>query len=493
MTSTSCRFVCSLVALLFLATGEVLAAGRAGYPQRPASPRRPNVVLIVADDLGYADVSSYGATRVRTPNIDRIGREGVLFTNGYVTAPVCGPSRAALMTGRYQQRFGFEFNAEPAAREFELGLGLPLGESTLSDALKAAGYATALVGKWHLGSRPEFHPMKRGFGRFFGILGGGTIYIDPMMPGVENGGHLAQPSPAARNPRNVVVRGEDSATVDNFREYLTDALTHEAARVLRELAIPERPFFLYVSYTAPHAPLQVTRPYYDRVSGVDERNRRIYAAMITALDDGVGTILGELDRVGAAQDTLVVFLSDNGCATYPDYESVCACEPLRGGKQLHYEGGIRVPFALRWPARLPKRTVYDAPVSSLDIFPTIAAAAGAAPRAGVTLDGVDLLPWLARARPGVPHDALYWRSGDFLAVRKGNWKLWISKEGRFRFLFDLGSDTNEARNLYEAQPNRVKELERLLEEWERGLRRPLWPSRESFPLKICGETFQISV
>jgi arylsulfatase A-like enzyme len=447
----------------------------------PAVPRARNVVVILADDLGYADVSTYFPGRIPTPNIDRIGREGAVFGNGYVTASVCSPSRAGLLTGRHQQRFGFEFNAGGEQRAYADHLGLDVNELTLGDLMRTAGLHTGLVGKWHQGSQDEFYPTSRGFDEFFGFLTGQTAYVDPDVPGIVNvetpGGGVIIPR-SAYGAQSQIVRGPDREPVDDSKLYLTEELTREA------LAFIERnqasPFFLYLAYNAPHEPFQVPQKYYDRFPNITATIPRVYAGMISALDDGVGAVLDDLDRLGLARDTLVLFLSDNGCATYT---GACSCDSLRGGKITYYEGGVHVPFLARWPAAIPSGTVFDEPVSSLDIVPTALAAVGGRLPADRTYDGVDLLPYL-RGESTTPHHDLFWRCGAETAMREGTSKFWVSRDGAFSLLFDLSADPDEATNLAATDPATLAALQATYAEWEQRMGMPAWTPRAA-TIPIC--------
>ena len=330
--------------------------------------KKPNIILIVADDLGYCDSDLYGCDRIPTPNIDTIARNGVLFTAGYVTNPVCAPSRAALMTGRYQQRFGFEYNTGPLSRDYDQGLGLPLEEITVADVLKNSGYVTGMVGKWHLGTRPKFHPLKRGFDEFFGFTFGASLYINPNRKDVRNyfkNGRTTLPDWRGRDARNPIMRGTIAIKEES---YLTDAFTREGLSFIERHH--QEPFFLYIAYSAPHTPLQATLKYYARFEHIEDERQRIYAAMVSALGDGVGQILSKLSQYGLVNNTLIIFLSDNGCALYT---KACSNDPLRLGKLSQFEGGVRVPFAIMWPDQIAPGTKYDDPVSALDIMPTVLA------------------------------------------------------------------------------------------------------------------------
>lgn len=410
-----------------------------------AAKGRPNIVVIVADDLGYNGVGCYGCKDIPTPNIDSLARNGVRFTNGYVTCPVCSPTRAGLVTGRYQQRFGHEFNpgsGQPQPKNF----GLPLSEKTIADYLKAAGYRTGIVGKWHLGNKPELFPTKRGFDEYFGFLGGAHPYVNLRAD---------QPNPIYRGTQPV-----------DEKEYLTDAFTREAVAFVDRHA--KEPFFLYLTYNAVHSPLQAPEKYLERFKGIEDTKRRTHAAMLAAMDDGIGALLGKLRDAGIERNTLVFFISDNGG---PTRQTTSSNVPLSGFKAQVWEGGIRVPFMVQWKGRLPEGKTYDEPVISLDILPTALAAAGAPRPEG--LDGVDLLPYLAGPKKGAPHEVLFWRFGQQWAVRKGDWKLTKLANEPVK-LFNLAKDPGEKNDLAAEQPEKVKDLEATWEKWNAQLSKPLW-------------------
>jgi arylsulfatase B len=419
-----------------------------------AEPARPNVVLIVADDLGYGETGMQGNREIPTPHIDSIARGGVRFTQGYVTAPFCCPSRAGLMTGRYQTRFGHELNAIGRDNN-KPGVGLPLTETALASRLKALGYRTACFGKWHLGGSPEFHPQRRGFDEFFGFLNEGHYYVPPPHKGVES--HLRSPEPAY-DDENPIRRGSEPVEEP---EYLTRAITREA---LRFLSRRERePFFLYLPYNAVHSPMQAPLDYSRRFARIGDLHRRVFAGLVSAMDDSIGAVLKRVP-----DDTLVIFLSDNGG---PTAELTSSNKPLRGFKGQMYEGGLRVPFAMRWKGRIPAGRVYERPVSALDIVPTVLAAAGAPLPDG--LDGVDLLPHLDGRRAGDPHQTLFWRLGRDTALRHGDWKL--VRQGKPEWeLFDLARDVGESRDVSTANPGVVADLRARLEALDAQMVPPLW-------------------
>ncbi|MEP7271879.1 MAG: sulfatase-like hydrolase/transferase [Acidobacteriota bacterium] len=463
-------FVTVIVLAATLAGVSDASAQRATGTSGRAATRRPNIVLILADDMGVCDVSMYSCKSIPTPNIDSIAKNGVKFTNAYVTSPVCSPSRAGLLTGRYQHRFGFEFNAGALQRALtNKEMGLPTTEITVAQMLKSSGYATGMVGKWHLGMHEKFHPTQRGFDEYFGFLFGANTYIDPKSPGVmtatvEGEGAFVWPR-SAQNPvlRNLL------PVIEN--EYLTEAFAREATSYIERHK--GESFFLYAPFNAPHTPLQATAKYLDRFPNIKDEKRRIYAAMVSALDDAVGAILNTLRENGLEKDTLVVFASDNGCATYT---GACTNDPLRYGKLTHLEGGFRVPFAMQYPGKLKAGMTEDRTVSTLDLFPTFAALSEAKMLADRPYDGVNLMPYLTGQKRGTLHDVLCWRNGSNAAVRKGNWKLF--KGGDQYWLFDLSKDVGEHTNLASQFPKIVEALKKELATWEAKMKEPLWPCRK---------------
>lgn len=430
-----------------------------------AAARKPNVLVIVADDLGYGELGCQGNKQIPTPHIDSIAQNGVRFASGYVTAPVCSPSRAGIMTGRYQTRFGHEFNAIGLQNKLP-GIGLPLSEETIANRLKSAGYSTGLVGKWHLGGTPPFNPTRRGFDEFFGFLHEGHFYVPPSQKDIAS--HLRDPEPAY-DEQNPILRGTEPI---HEKEYLTEAFTREGLSFIDRHY--KQPFLLVVTYNAIHSPMQAKPEYMRRFDYIDDQHRRVFAAMEASLDDGVGALLSKLRERKIEQDTLVFFVSDNGG---PTQELTSNNQPLRGGKGQLWEGGIRTPAMMQWKGHVPAGKVYDHPVISLDIFATAAAAAGARGRA---VDGVDLLPYLAGHNPGAPHELLFWRYGRSIAVRKGTWKLVRQPEkGNNAFhLFDLSSDIAETTDLASQKPALAHELEAALTEMNSQMVEPLWGGRK---------------
>ena len=441
-----------------LAAIALLAALLSPAPSDAAAP--PNVVLIVGDDMGYADLGVQGSTDVVTPHIDTVATNGLRFTNAYASAPQCSPTRAGVLTGRYQQRFGHEFNLSPQ----NLTYGLPLSEKTFADRLKAAGYATGLIGKWHLGWQPEFHPTARGFDEFFGFLAGGH----PYMP----------------DEAQALFRG---TTPTRETEYLTDAFGREAASFIRRHK--EQPFFLYLAFNAVHLPLRVDAARLAKFAAIGDEHRRVYAAALFAMDEAVGKVLATLRETNLLANTLLVFMNDNGGPTMRGVTvNGSVNRPLRGSKRTTLEAGVRVPFLMQWPARLPRGTIVDLPIIQLDVLPTALAAAGVAIEPAWKLDGVDLLPYLTGQADGAlapPHKALYWRFGPQMAIRKGPWKLvrydLAADGGRGTSeakLYDLRDDIGETTDLTRRHPQRAKNLQRSWDRWNARNVAPLWPSAE---------------
>ncbi|MFT6806974.1 MAG: arylsulfatase A-like enzyme [Saprospiraceae bacterium] len=419
----------------------------------------PNLIFIIADDLGYADVGFNGSTEIPTPNIDRIANEGVKFTNGYVSYPVCGPSRAGLITGRYQGRFGFSRN--PLFAPNDPNMGLPVAEETIAEYLQKADYKCAAVGKWHLGAHPSQRPLVQGFDDFFGFLTGGHRYF-PEEWTFQDEYEINSQFDAYKTK---LLRNNDRI---EETEYLTDALSREAANYVEQYK--DDPFFIYLAYNAPHAPLQATEKYLQRFSHIKDKKRRTYAAMVSAVDDGVGRVLDKLDALKLEKNTIVLFISDNGGLLKIKADNT----PLRGGKGDMYEGGIRVPFAMRWPKQITASTVYDDPVITLDVFATMVSAQQSSVQPKNELDGVDLIPFVQGAQEGRPHDDLYWRKYDQrrYAIRKGDLKL--LDDGSGMEFFDVTSDIAEKANILESNKEEAKELEKVHGEWLAQLRDPIF-------------------
>lgn len=437
--------------LLFLASLLLTASAFAA---------KPNVLLIIADDLGYHDLGFQGSKEIPTPNLDKLAAQSLVCTNGYVSHPFCSPTRAGIMTGRYQQRFGHENN--PAWLPQDTVAGLPLTETTFPQLMQKAGYTTGAVGKWHLGAHPQFHPNKRGFDEYFGALGGGHMYF----PGT--GGGAEYNIPLNRN-------GKDEAQT----KYLTEQFGDEASSFVERHATEAKPWMLYLAFNAPHTPLQAPQKWMDKFSQITDKNRQTYVAMVCAMDEAIGGVLAKLDATKQRENTLICFVSDNGG---PNLQAKSGSNftdnsPLRGAKGMVYEGGMRVPFLVSWPAKI-KPGKYDQPVIALDFLPTSLAAAESADLTPKNLDGVNLLPFLSGEKTSAPHDTLFWRSGGpggNNAMRRGSMKL-VRLGKAEPELYDLATDIGESKNLAAEKPEVVKELVSAIAEWEKGTIAPIFES-----------------
>jgi len=410
---------------------------------------KPNIIIFLADDLGYADIGVNGCKDIPTPHVDSIANNGVRFTDGYATHPVCSPSRAALMSGMYQHRFGFEHNSGPeryASPEF----GMPRSIPSLAEKLKAAGYATGMFGKWHIGFNVGLRPHERGFDYYFGFLSGARSYY-PNNPR-EN-------DPLIRN--GAVVKGE--------KDYLTDAFALEAADFIERSK--GHPWFVYLPFNAVHSPLEATEKYEARFPNITEKKRKTYAGMLSALDDAVGHVMAKVRELGQEENTLVMFYSDNGG---PTFETTSRNDPLRGFKGQMFEGGIRVPFALQWKGTVPAGQTYREMIMGFDYHATALAAAGVESADKKRLDGVNLLPFLTGKANGRPHEQLFWRAGPSHAARVGDWKLVNSPREGAPTLFNLKDDIGEQHDLAGSHPEKLKELQAAFAAWETGTSEAKW-------------------
>lgn len=428
--------------------GLTIVAAAVASPQTVEA--KPNFLIILSDDVGWAEYGFQGGKDIPTPNIDSIAQAGVRFPQGYVSGPYCSPTRAGLMTGRYQTRFGHEFNS--VAQQ----TGLALTERTMADRLHDLGYATCAVGKWHLGRRPAYRPMARGFDDFYGTLAN-TAYFHP-----------SQFVDSRVSPDVQAVTEDDYYTTDAFGDRVVEWLDEHQ----------DQPWFVYLPFNAQHAPLQAPQKYVERFGHIKDENRRKFAAMMSAMDDAVGKVLAKIRSLGQEENTLIVFLSDNGG---PTGQTTSSNLPLRGGKGTTFEGGVRVPFCMQWKGALPAGKTYDAPIIQLDLLPTAVTAAGGVVDPAWKLDGVDLLPYLTGQNAGKPHEALYWRFGDQWAIRHGDWKLVVGppRTGRQPQLYNLVADASEAHNLATEQPEKVKELQSLWDKWNAEQAPPSAPKEQN--------------
>jgi arylsulfatase A-like enzyme len=418
-----------------------------------AADKKPNIIIIVGDDMGYADIGVDGCRDIPTPSIDSLAAAGVRCTNGYVSAPYCSPSRAGMLTGRFQTRFGHEFNPSGAHA------GLPLSETTIANRLRKAGYVTGWVGKWHLGNDDNQRPSRRGFDETYGFLAGGHSYFPVKTP------------PIFRNDEPV-----------ESPPYLTDAFGQEAVAFIDRHQ--HDPFFLYLAFNAVHTPMQATDERLEKFANIADPARRTYAAMMLAMDEAIGGVLKKLADAGLEENTLVLFISDNGGPTMKGTAiNHSDNTPLRGSKRTTLEGGIRVPFMVKWPGKVPAGKVYDKPVITLDFLPTAMKAAGVEVAKDWHADGVDLLPYLTGKNGTAPHETLYWRFGPQMAIRKGEWKLVCydpvvdGEKGKATDarLYNLAEDIGESHDLIKDHPDKAAELQAAWDQWNEQNVEPLWP------------------
>ncbi|SDX42666.1 Arylsulfatase A [Lutibacter oricola] len=430
--------------------------------QYTSAQKQPNVILLFSDDAGYADFGFQGSEVMITPNLDKLASEGVQFTQGYVSASVCGPSRAGLLTGRYQQRFGFEENNVPQYMSKMSGLdgpnmGIPLTETTMGDYMKSIGYQTAFYGKWHLGGADKFHPMKRGFDEFYGFRGGARDYWAYTKPPQEELNKLEK-------------------NFGNFKEhdgYLTDKLADEAIDFMTRNK--KKPFFIVLSFNAVHTPMHATKEDLAKFPELTGKRQEV-AAMTLGLDRACGNVLDKLKELGLEDNTLVVFSNDNGG---PTDKNASINLPLSGTKSNHLEGGIRVPFLMKWPGKIQENTTYNYPISTLDLLPTFYAAGGGKTKDLKNVDGVNIVPFVQGLNTERPHKELFWKLGARAAVRDGDWKL-IRYSDRPAELFNIEDDPSEKKNLAVYYPDRVKQLFKKLYHWELTLERPAWLLQKKF-------------
>lgn len=420
---------CFAFSLAFVCLAFQVGVGRC------TEPKRPNFLIIYADDLGYGETGIQGCKDIPTPHIDSIAKNGLRCTQGYVAATYCSPSRAGLMTGKYPTRFGHEFNA--ITRQS----GLSLKEITIADRLRKLGYATAAVGKWHLGESAEYHPTRRGFDEFYGTLANTPFF------------HPTKFIDSKLSPDVKAIDDENFYTTDKYAERSVDWIERNR----------DKPWLLYLPFNAQHAPLQAPKKYLDRFPSITDEKRKMFAAMMSAMDDAVGTVLAKIKALGQEQNTIVFFIADNGGPTQSTTSNNGA---LRGFKMTTFEGGPRVPFFVQWKGTLPEGKDYTLPVMNLDVMPTCLAAAGSPMEASAGVDGLDLIPYLTGKNPASPHETMYWRFGEQWAVRHGDWKLVVSKGGNGKpELYNLVKDIGESTDLATGDPKRVADMQMRYDAW----------------------------
>ncbi len=477
-------------------------------PGLPPGQRKPNIIVILADDLGFNDLTFNGGGvaggAVPTPNIDSIARDGITMVNGYAGNATCAPSRAAILTGRYATRFGFEFTPTPVAfsrlihkmsadrppsiyhAELEAStppmpaMAVPTREVMLGEVLQKQGYHTLFLGKWHLGETPETQPQRRGFDETLGFLQGAALFLPRDSADTVNSYQDFDPIDKFlwANLRFAVQRNGGPRFAPSA--YLTDYLADEASKAI--VANRNRPFFMYLAFNAVHTPLQALKADYDALANIPDHRLRVYAAMVRGLDRGVGKVLDTLKANGLEDNTLVVFTSDNGGAHYiglPDIN-----RPYRGWKATFFQGGVRVPYFVKWPAVLPRGARFEYPVAHIDILPTAVAAAGATLPSDRAIDGVDLVPYITGAKADRPHQSLFFSDGQYRMAIVGDWKLQVSSTQQRAWLFDLATDPTEHLDLAGARPEVVAELQAVLQRHAAEQVKPLWPSLLEHPIPV---------
>lgn len=418
---------------------------------------KPNIILIIADDAGYADFGFQGSQVMKTPNLDKLAKEGMVFKQAYVTAAVCGPSRAGILTGRYQQRFGFEENNVPGYMDnyclSDDEMGLPLDQKTIGDYMKSLGYRTALFGKWHQGNLDQFHPTKRGFDEFYGFRGGARSYY-----------HFDQEKPTS------VVANLLESGFKQYGEsptYLTDAFADAAIQFVEDNQ--SQPFFLVLSYNAVHTPLEAKQDDVKQFPHLKGKRRNL-AAMTLAMDAACGRLFDKLSTLNLEENTLIIFTNDNGG---PTDANASINDPLSGTKANHLEGGIRVPFVMKWKGVIPENSSYKYPISTLDLLPTFFVVGGGERDILDNIDGVNLMPFVLDKTPDRPHQTLFWKKESRAAIRDGDWKL-LRFPDRPAELYNIEQDISEVHDVASEHPIVVKTLYKKLFEWEKTLARPRW-------------------
>ncbi|WP_303317303.1 sulfatase-like hydrolase/transferase [Flavivirga abyssicola] len=427
------------------------------------SQEKPNIIFLFSDDAGYADFGFHGSEVMKTPNLDKLSEEGVRFTQGYVTDATCGPSRAGLITGKYQQRFGYQEINVPGymsenSKYLEDDMGLPLDQKTIADYLKELGYTNAMYGKWHLGNADRFHPLKRGFDEFYGFRGGARSYF-----GYKNFEGIHHDNKMERD-------------FENFEEpdgYATDVFADKAVSFIERNK--DNPFFIYLAFNAVHTPMEATQEDLDKFPNLKGKRKEV-AAMTLALDRACGRVLDKLKELGLDDNTIIIFSNDNGG---PTDKNASLNLPLSGTKSNHLEGGLRVPFLMKWPREIKGGAVYNYPVSTFDLLPTFYAAGGGDVADLKDIDGVNLMPYVNGLNKARPHEDLFWKKETRAVYRNNDWKL-IRFADRPAELYDVSKDLTEENNLAAKHPERLKSMYKKLFEWELTLERPMWMLKQRF-------------
>jgi arylsulfatase A-like enzyme len=475
----------------------------------------PNILFIVIDDVGKSEISSYGSTTMKTPHMDQIGAEGVRFADCYVTAPVCAPSRAGMMTGRHPDRYGFqtqpmevypnnlpsywfgkymmntgEFVVTEKPRfppEWQMAKqGLLPTEINLAELLKMRGYATACIGKWHLGYDKDHIPNNRGFDYQYGFYGAFSLYSEKrdetnMVSYIQDSFSAKHQWKIGRSETSAIRRNDK---VIKEKRYLTDAIKEEAVEFMAQHK--KEPFFLYVAFNAAHTPFQAPRYYYELYEDTPEKNKRVYYAMINALDDAIGEIMDKLRMLKLEDNTIVYLISDNGGALYT---KATDNKPYKGGKLTMFEGGVNVPFFMKWKGKIPAKQVYQNPVSAMDIFMTSVGLAECKLPDERVYDGVDLLPYLTGNKEGLPHDKFYWKADHINAMRSGQWKFLQSIRDGWIELYNVGEDKYEKIDLHYVKPEVLDQLQKQFDIWLKDIPPPLWPRIMDYKIIIDGKEY----
>lgn len=477
----------------------------------------PNILYIVVDDLGKFEVSAYGSQTMKTPNIDKLASKGVMFTDCYVNASVCSPSRAGLLTGRYPQRYGFETQpmerypnnlmsyyvgkniintgnfemvTEPTypAKKQMIKQGLPPTEMNLAEILKMRNYNTAIIGKWHLGFDTHLIPNNRGFDEQFGFYGASSIYTKTRKS--EDIVSFIQPNFSANHQwktgrkKTASIRRNDKIVKED--RYLTWAFMDEAIEFMDANSSKPEPFFLYLTFNAPHVPFQAPKEYYEMHADEKDENKRVYYAMINALDDAIGNLVEKMESLGLDENTIIYFISDNGGATYT---GATDNGPYKGGKLTNFEGGVNVPCIISWKGHINEGEVYDKPISSFDLFATAVEAAECPLPNDRVYDGVNLLPYLTGEKEGEPHKAFYWRTDHIQAMREGDYKYILSTRDNWAELYKISEDKYEQYDLNIEQPEILMKMRKDFDKWQEGLQEPAWPRIMDIRFVIDGKKY----